>query len=334
MLTENELQSLVEQALEQRQAWFDDGHFAACRLFNGFSEGFPDLAIDLYARTLVFFNHADHPEQAQGLIDSLSKYLRESLPWIQAVLVKTRAARDEAVRCGTLLFGDMLDRRVREHGVWYAIELNRGYDASLYLDTRILRRWIIDHAAGLRVLNCFAYTGSLGVAALAGGARQVVHLDRSRASLNLAKDSYRLNGFPISRSNFISEDFFISTSRLRRADQRFDLVFLDPPFFSASPAGKVDLNTQPDRLINKVRPLLEDGGLLVAINNALYVSGAAYHQQLEALCQDGYLKIEELISVPPDFSSFSPTFLGSYPTDPSPFNHPTKIAVLRAKRKS
>jgi 23S rRNA (cytosine1962-C5)-methyltransferase len=333
MLIENEVQALVEQVLEQRKALFDDSHLSAFRLFNGFSEGLSGLAIDLYARTLVIFNYAEPPEQLQGLVGSFSKYLLDALPWIQAVLVKTRSARDEAARRGQLVYGDKEDRRVREHGVWYAIDLIRSQDASLYLDTRLLRRWIIDHAANMRVLNCFAYTGSLGVAALAGGARQVIHLDRNRSSLNLAKDSYSLNGFPISRSDFIPEDFFIWTSRMRRLDQRFDLALLDPPFFSVSPTGKVDLNTQPDRLINKVRPLLEDGGLLVAINNALYVSGVAYLQQLEALCQDGYLSIEEFISVPSDFSGFNPTGQVSYPTDPAPFNHPTKIALLKAKRK-
>jgi len=35
----------------------------------------------------------------------------------------------------------------------------------------------------------------------------------------------------------------------------------------------VDLNTDSARLINKVRPLINDGGWLVSVNNALYVSG-------------------------------------------------------------
>ena len=52
------------------------------------------------------------------------------------------------------------------------------------------------HLAGKTVLNTFAYTGSLGVAARAGGAARVVHLDLSRAFLNVAKDSYARNGFP------------------------------------------------------------------------------------------------------------------------------------------
>jgi 23S rRNA (cytosine1962-C5)-methyltransferase len=334
MLTEKEAQFLVEQAMEKRAGWFDDRHVSAFRLFNGFNEGFPDLSIDLYARTLVLFVYADPPEPVQSLIDSLWKYLQGVFPWIKSILVKTRAARDEAARRGALVSGSSLDRRIQEHGVWYALDLNRGFDASLYLDTRLLRRWILNHSAGMRVLNCFAYTGSLGVASTAGSASQVIHLDRNRTSLNLAKDSYSLNGFPVQRLDFVTDDFFKWTSRMRRANQQFDLVLLDPPFFSQSPAGTVDLNAQTDRLINKVRPLLADGGLLVAINNALFVSGTTYLQQLDKLCQDGFLSVEELIPVPLDFAGFQPTHQNVYPTDPAPFNHPTKIAVLKSRRNS
>jgi 23S rRNA (cytosine1962-C5)-methyltransferase len=59
------------------------------------------------------------------------------------------------------------------------------------------------------------------------------------------------------------------------------------------------------------------------------VSGAAFLHQLEELCLDGYLRIEELIPVPTDFSGYPELRLGSFPTDPQPFNHSTKIAVLR-----
>jgi 23S rRNA (cytosine1962-C5)-methyltransferase len=80
-------------------------------------------------------------------------------------------------------------------------------DSSLYLDTRLLRAWASEHLGGKRVLNTFAYTGSLGVAAQAGGAARVVQLDLNRRFLNLAKDSYTLNGFPIHKSDFMQVIF-------------------------------------------------------------------------------------------------------------------------------
>ncbi len=184
------------------------------------------------------------------------------------------------------------------------------------------------------MLNAFAYTGSLGIAATAGGAGQVIQLDRNRQFLNVAKTSCTLNGFPIHKGDFLSADFFQQAGRFKRSGERFDCIFLDPPFFSSSPNGVVDQVHESARLINKVRPLVEDGGTLVAINNALYVSGAEYIRTLEALCADGYLEITELIPVPNDIAGYPETITGSPITDPAPFNHSTKIAVLKVKRKT
>ena len=83
-----------------------------------------------------------------------------------------------------------------------------------------------------------------------------------------------------------------------------------------------------------MRPLIKHDGYLVAINNALFVSGAAYLKEIESLCADEYLSIEELIPVPADFVG-DPQSPGHAPvTDPAPFNHSTKIAVLKVRRKA
>ena len=76
-----------------------------------------------------------------------------------------------------------------------------------------------------------------------------------------------------------------------------------------------------------------DGGWLVAINNALFLSGKEYLASLENLCTDGYLKIEEIIPIPQDFCGLVTPSLQPYPADPSPFNHPTKIVLLKVRRK-
>jgi 23S rRNA (cytosine1962-C5)-methyltransferase len=323
----------LDAALLARAALFDEKHEAAFRLFNGFLEGAPDLAIDLYARTVVIHDYATPPAEDRPPILAAAELLRERLPWLRAILLKQRHAPDPAARCGTFLHGDTPDRKVREHGVRYALDLTMHQDASLYLDTRLLRDWARQHLDGKSVLNTFAYTGSLGVAALAGGARRVVQLDHNRAFLNLAKASYALNGFPVVRDEFRVDDFFAGIGRLKRSGELFDCVFLDPPFFTATRGGTVDLVAESHRPINRARPLVADGGTLVAINNALFVSGADWLQALETLCADGYLAIEELIPAPPDFTGYPETRVAEPPADPAPFNHPTKIAVLRVRRK-
>jgi 23S rRNA (cytosine1962-C5)-methyltransferase len=316
-------------------------HNTAFRLFNGFLEGDPDLAIDVYGRTLLLHNYADDPVSAEAAVEKVQQawqFIQGELPWLQIALVKTRSAPDPAARRGLLLAGSSgkaasADSQICEDGAWYALDLTMHQDASLYLDTRLLRHWLKANLAGKSVLNAFAYTGSLGVAALAGGAEGVVQLDLNRRFLNLARASYTLNGFPIRDEDFIAGDFFTEVNRFKRQGDLFDCVLLDPPFFSLTDKGRVDLVGQSQRLINKVRPLVKDGGCLVTINNALFLSGQDYYALLQDLCADGYLSIEELIPVPPDFTGYPETILGSPPVDPAPFNHSTKIAVLGVKKK-
>lgn len=320
---------LLEKATASRTPLLDPPHETAFRLFNGFSEGFPSLALDIYASTLVVHDYSEHPNPVH--IQEIIQYIRASLNWLRAGIIKTRNGKTQDDKRGKLVFGERPDRKIKEHGIWYALDLSLNRDASFYLDTRNLRKWLIKNSRNKTVLNTFAYTGSLGVAAMAGGAERVVQTDRSRSFLNLAKDSYSLNGFPIHKADFIAQDFFPAVARFKSAKQLFDIVLLDPPFFSTTPRGKVDLVQESARLINKVRPLVKDGGVLVAINNALFVSGDAYMKTLDELCKDGYLRIRELIPVPEDYVGYER--VGAPPADPSPFNHSTKIAVLDVKRK-
>jgi 23S rRNA (cytosine1962-C5)-methyltransferase len=325
------LTELLQPAFAARQAFLDREYFSAFRLFNGFLEGCPAISIDIYARTALLHNYADDPDQEQ--VSAAQAWIQEQLPWVQCILSKKRNGNNDERR-GSLLYGAAPDRKVRENGVWYAIDLCMNRDASFYLDTRNLRSWAKEALGGKSVLNTFAYTGSLGVAALAGGANRVVQLDRNRNFLNLAKNSYTLNGFPVAQKDFFSEDFFPCISHFKRSGQEFDCVFLDPPFFATTAKGKVDLETGSTKLINKVRPLIKHNGWLVTINNALFVSGQEYLASLEALCASGYLSLEQLIPVSQDFTGFPGTRSGNSPVDPAPFNHSTKIAILRVKRKS
>jgi len=69
------------------------------------------------------------------------------------------------------------------------------------------------------------------------------------------------------------------------------------------------------------------------INNALFYSGADFISELDALCQSQYLEMEGLIPVPMDVTGYPETVVSSPPVSPEPFNHSTKIAVLKVFRK-
>ena len=150
----------------------------------------------------------------------------------------------------------------------------------------------------------------------------------------MAKDSYSFNTFPIIKSDFLAADFWATVKQFKKSNTLFDCVILDPPFFAKSRAGVIDMAKDPVGLINKVRPLINDQGYLIVINNALFLSGEEYMSYLDQICESGYLSIEKIIPVPKSFIGFDETRSGQPPVDPAPFNHSTKIVVFRVKRDS
>ena len=319
------------KAFSSRQNNLSQDHQQAFRLFNGFTEGYTNVCIDVYGKTILLHDYADSPDQE--LLKNLEIHLLEIFPWVECIIIKMRNSQSAFDKRGRIVFGKKPDEKIFENGVWYAIDLQMNRDASFYLDTRNLRRWAKENLAKKDVLNTFAYTGSLGVAAMTGGARKVIQTDRNINFLNLARQSTQLNQITVSDKDFLAQDFFTTVGQLKQSGQLFDCVFLDPPFFSTSAKGTVDLETGNTRLINKVRPLIRDNGWLVSINNALYVGGESYLHSLEALCVGGYLNIEEMISVPEDFTGYGNNQADSLQVDPKPFNHSTKIVVLRVRKK-
>ncbi|MGI8857612.1 MAG: class I SAM-dependent methyltransferase, partial [Thermomicrobiales bacterium] len=184
------LLTLLDAALAAREGLLDARHEGAVRLFSGFFEGAPELVVDCYGTMLVLHNYADPPGAGDATIAAAAQFFIERLPWLQSVIVKPRNAPTLLERNGVLRLGTVPETRAREHGIWYALDPLMHRDASLYLDTRNLRAWAREHLAGAHVLNTFAYTGSIGVAAMAGGAARVVQTDLKREYLNVAKRSY------------------------------------------------------------------------------------------------------------------------------------------------
>ncbi len=84
------------------------------------------------------------------------------------------------------------------------------------------------YLASARVLDLFAGSGALGIEALSRGAESAVFVDNFPEALDVVKKN-------VSRASFIGRSKFSSLSALdflRRTDEVFDILFLDPPYSS------------------------------------------------------------------------------------------------------
>lgn len=160
-----------------------------------------------------------------------------------------------------------------EKDVRFLLRPRSQVNGGFFVDARGLRARVRSQSSNARVLNTFAFTGSIGLAALAGGASEVTQVDISKGILRWAKENYELNPslFGEQRMKFIVED---SRSYLAREERRiqagkvpYDIVILDPPTFGNSAGKSFRLVSEYRDLIGQgMRVLKEDGDLFFSCN--------------------------------------------------------------------
>lgn len=79
---------------------------------------------------------------------------------------------------------------------------------------------------GRRVLDLFAGTGQLGIEALSRGAAGCVFVDRRAEAVGCIRENLRLTGLS-DRAQVVSGE---SMTYLKSVREKFDLIFLDPPY--------------------------------------------------------------------------------------------------------
>ena len=158
---------------------------------------------------------------------------------------------------------------VHEHGCVLKVNLKDYLDTGLFLDHRPIRHWIQQHAAGKRFLNLFCYTGAATVHAAVGGATRSLSLDMSKTYVNWAQENIALNGADASHHRVEQADCLAWLAGKPTNDQRFDLIFMDPPTFSNSArmAGVLDIQKDHGRLIRQAMQRLTSEGLLIFSTN-------------------------------------------------------------------
>ncbi|HLD99792.1 MAG TPA: class I SAM-dependent methyltransferase [Bdellovibrionota bacterium] len=253
----------------------------AVRVFHGPGEGQGDLArlaID------VFGNHCwvtTWGKANKGAIIEVSRFLAD-----QAVESAVLLERPEhgIPSSPEILFGTPPSGRfeVREGDARYWISLLNVKHPGLFLDHAPLREWLRTRSRGWRVLNTFAYTGSLSIAAALGEAEKVTTLDLSKPTIQWARDNWTLNQLSNERGEFIAADVFEWLPKLKRSGERFDCVILDPPSFSRGKKGDFSTAKDLQKLHELAFDVLEPGGILITSINSANISWARFRTDVLA----------------------------------------------------
>ncbi|WP_374438912.1 class I SAM-dependent methyltransferase [Inhella sp.] len=193
---------------------------------------------------------------------------------------------------------------VPEDGAQYLVHLLRGQNHGLFLDMAAGRQHVRAFCAarpGAKVLNLFAYSCAFSVAALQGGAAQVVNVDMSPGALALGRRNHELNGLPKGAASFLAHDLFKSWGKLTRGGP-YELVIADPPSYQK---GSFVATKDYARLARRLPELLAPGGeALVCLNTPKL--GPEWLQQLMAE-QAPTLQFLQRLPNPPAFADVDET---------------------------
>ena len=164
---------------------------------------------------------------------------------------------------------------VTEDGAQYLVHVLKGQNHGLFLDMAEGRRWVRAHAAGQKVLNLFAYTCAFSVAALQGGAKEVVNLDMASGAIAIGQRNHHLNGLS-GGARFLAHDLFSSWGKVTRMGP-YGLVIVDPPAYQK---GSFVAGKDYARLLRRLPDLLIPGGHALLCLNAPELPLAFLQDQL------------------------------------------------------
>ena len=243
-----------------------------------------NVAIDLYKDQIVIYEYAAPSEISKTVAETRFNKVVHIVPHVfddislADIHVKQRSRQRGKTQYERHSDEDGHLFEIKEGNAKLLVNLTDYLDTGLFLDHRDVRLRIGKDAKRKRFLNLFCYTASATVHAANGGASETLSVDLSRTYLSWADKNLALNGHfggheliqaDVMEWLKIRVDHMREKPLLRRNEDKFDLIFMDPPTFSNSKKmeGVLDIQRDHFELITDAMKLLANGGELLFSTN-------------------------------------------------------------------
>jgi 23S rRNA (cytosine1962-C5)-methyltransferase len=300
----------------KKQGLFD--HTDALRVFHGPGDGTGDsqvFAIDKFGEHYWVTQWEGTPSPGGALSATRLTVIRTSIVEFlrgkKAVSVVALTRPEKGIPVEPVVWlGQPPEGRfiVQEDQMQFWIQLQKARHPGLFLDHFPLRQWLRKSSQGKKVLNTFAYTGSLSVAAGLGGAESVTTLDLSKSCVEWAVENFKLNNLPASKHRPLAGDVFEWLPRLKREKLYFDCIILDPPSFSHGKKQNFSTAKDLEKLHSLAMALLAPDGILITSINSANVSWKKFETDVRAAAKNQNIKFNILRQI--DLPETFPTRLG------------------------
>lgn len=246
----------VDAALAQRRQLRDETE--AFRALHGESDGVPAVVVEVLGDVVVVQSYS---AGADGLARLAARQVAARVGARAVIQKPPQRRRGDGGQVRWLRGEGAAEVSFREGALTFWCDLLAGQKSGAFLDLRGLRREVAAMPlAGARVLSLFSYTGMLGRAAEHAGAREIWQVDASESALALAARHHMADP---ARFRSVVADVFDWLPTLD-AEQRFDLVVVDPPSMTSRRDQVPRALAAYRRLYRAAARHVAPGGVLVA----------------------------------------------------------------------
>ena len=109
---------------------------------------------------------------------------------------------------------------------------------------------------GAVFLDLFAGSGDIGIEALSRGAEKAVFVDSSDVCRKVIEQNLRHTRLD-SKAEIVTKDVFLAIEALKKSGERFDIVFIDPPYMEGFNETVLDALVKADVLEKDSKIMLE-----------------------------------------------------------------------------
>jgi len=235
------------------------------RLFHGRGEFFGEewrfLTIDSIDDILsVAFYFSIEEEKELELINILKLFIQNSR---HTTLILQRRYLSQSPT--EILVGELQkDLYVVENGLKIKLNLTSNQNNGYFPDMKNGREYIKSLSKDKKVLNLFSYTCAFSVAAIKGGASQVVNMDMAKNALNTGRENHHINTIDTKKVKFYPHNILKSFSRIKR-DGPFEIVIIDPPTLQK---GSFEATKDYDKIVKRLDTFTSSDAIVLACLNS------------------------------------------------------------------
>lgn len=230
------------------------------RLVHGEGDSLPGLVIDCYGKTAVMQAHSVGMHVCRNII--ARKLVEVMGSRIENVFYKSETTLPFKADLGQengFIYGGSDDNIAVENGLKFHVDWLKGQKTGFFVDQRENRKLLEHYAKDKTVLNMFCYTGGFSFYAMRGNAKAVHSVDSSAKAIELTNANVELNFPGDKRHQAFCEDAF---KFLDAAENKYDLIILDPPAFAKHRAALHNALKGYTRLNVKAFEKIKSGGIL------------------------------------------------------------------------